>query len=494
MEAVPRLGWMSPEQWLFCSWRASGLSYQDIRARARENLYHIGCDETLCHCFVRTALGLNWHIGHEGGQDPYLCPDDAKSLCEEISDAANDLNCCPTSYVLELAYDLKIERAKFAVNFLANVLKCHRLAERIELQPMEPTRQWLQGFCRDNGLKIKCAEKIEGVRRSQCDRRKIYEWFLQYHQVLCSYPRQMILNMDETGISSNKRFKVVTPEGVFPVSPEDKQQVHITGIVTISACGKLFRPGIITPKLQNLPSELAEFAEDADFYSSKTGWMTKEVFKLWTVNICHEIQQWRLTLPEAIRSKRILLLLDGHGSRRNSEAMLYFRKFGIDILTFPGHATHILQAFDVGIASTLKCELQKQVQKWTRKLMEGIMVACSAVGTKRWILVNGFLEALRKSVTRRSATRAFMDTGLVPVNPDLAISNHLLMDDAVSSHDSDWINSRYFAQETDSLAILMQMEGRMTDVETMEMLTTQRDRMLTPCHSLITQITLAFDH
>jgi hypothetical protein len=42
---------------------------------------------------------------------------------------------------------------------------------------------------------------------------------------------------------------------------------------------------------------------------------------------------------------------------------MIFCLFNVDILILPGHTTHVLQAFDVGITSQLKSEFRQQLME-----------------------------------------------------------------------------------------------------------------------------------
>ena len=145
------------------------------------------------------------------------------------------------------------------------------------------------------------------------------------------------------------------------------------GIVTFSSSGKVFTPGIILPKLQNLPTELSGFAENAHFYISENSWMTKDVFLSYCINLAHEISLWRPTLPPAIRNNRILLLVDGHPSRRCSAGIEYLRMNAVDLFTFPSHFTHLLQPFGVLCPSALKARLRTSVAGWNHRTNTGWM-------------------------------------------------------------------------------------------------------------------------
>lgn len=436
---------MSDDQWLLCSFRRRGMSYAQVRLAATQAGIQISGDQTLATCFRRTACGEPWVPGDKGGPSPYLSPEDERTLYMEIVYGSEELQSCPTDYVLNFAQDLRIERMKKAVTFLQQ-LSCHNLAENLMMHPPPPSRAWLGCFCQRHHLRIKWCEKLDGLRRRTCDKRKIQSWFAHFREVLQNYDPELILNMDETGVSSNRRYKVVVPEGSFSVVPNEKKEVHLTAVVTFSATGKVFKPGIILPNLKKLPPELEEFREDADFYGTKSGWMTKSVFDLYCLNLAHEVSAWRATLQPELRTRRVLLLLDGHGSRRTARAIRYLNAFRIDVLTFPGHSTHVLQPFDVGIAGVFKGELLKQIQKSGDRLATRDGPSATAIGLKRWCLVCACLEALQRSLTRNNCRAAFRATGICPFSPERPLSSHLILERAeLGDDEGDWINGGYFS-------------------------------------------------
>ena len=188
--------------------------------------------------------------------------------------------------------------------------------------------------------------------------------------------------------------------------------------------------------------------------------MTKDAFEVFAVNLAHEVQLWRRELPQELRNKRVLLVLDGHGSRKTARAMLYLQKFGIDVLVFPGHSTHIMQPFDVVTVAALKAQLRKELFLSNLQIQRGEMPAfCdSAVAVRRWVLVSSFLEAVRKTVTLKTSQSAFRTTGLVPVNPARPLSSHLIMPEGIESNE-DWISGAFFSFGSPSLAYLMRIDG-----------------------------------
>ena len=460
MQTIACKPWMSWQQWYVCSLRLTGYTYEQIRRHIETWLIHVGNDESLCRCFRRTALGLYWVPGMEAGGQEILCKEDAETLIQSITSAAEELSSCPTTFVITYAHELIIQRHINACHFLHR-LQCPKLAEDIDLVPGPPSRSWLSRFCFENGLQVKMCEKLEQVRRKTCDRRRITEWFTKHETIIRSYDPRLILNMDETGITTNRIFKVVVPVGRFPVVPHERQEIHLTGVVTFSAGGHLFRPMIILPRLQTLPPELQCFSSDSHFFATKSGWMTKDAFESYCVNLAHEIQIWKLQLPKDLQRKRVLLILDGHGNRKTARGILYLQRFGIDVLIFPGHGTHVMQPFDVVIVSSLKAQLQKEIFQGNLQIRRGIFPShcSSAVSVRRWVLVSSFLEAVRKAVTIKSCESAFRTTGLVPLNPARPLASHLILPEGMDQVNEDWISGAFFGFESPSLGHLQRLDG-----------------------------------
>jgi hypothetical protein len=70
-----------------------------------------------------------------------------------------------------------------------------------------------------------------------------------------------------------------------------------------------------------------------------------------------------LTLPEAIRENEIVLVIDGHESRLIFEAAPIFFLNSIDVIVLPACSSHLLQMFDVAVASPLKAPFKQELDK-----------------------------------------------------------------------------------------------------------------------------------
>ena len=60
--------------------------------------------------------------------------------------------------------------------------------------------------------------------------------------------------------------------------------------------------------------------------------------------------------------------MDGHNSRENPLALALLRRARVKVYILPSHTTHVLQMFDVGLASPLKKEFTSKFRKELKKL------------------------------------------------------------------------------------------------------------------------------
>jgi hypothetical protein len=128
------------------------------------------------------------------------------------------------------------------------------------------------------------------------------------------------------------------------------------------------------------------------------------------------------------------LIVDGHRSRENFDAVFILQLFNVELLILPPHHSHILQPFDLTIGSPLKIafgrdiiltefpplealvrDIQQKEQKITRKELR-----------ERFIEI--FLNAVNQSCTYSNIVKGFEAAGIVPLNRDRAMGNKYLMD------------------------------------------------------------------
>ena len=157
--------------------------------------------------------------------------------------------------------------------------------------------------------------------------------------------------MDESGIPSDHRSpRVLTKRGhkkVRYATSGNKSQITIVGC--INAIGQVLPPFVIFDA-KNLKLEWAEGEVPGTTYGlSDSGWMEMHLFKHWLI---------KHFLPKVGSGRPILLLLDGHSSHYNLEAVTFARKNDIILFTLVPHTTHEMQPLDTAVFGPLKSSWQ----------------------------------------------------------------------------------------------------------------------------------------
>jgi hypothetical protein len=112
--------------------------------------YHITRDEVVHHALVRTAWGLFWELGMDGGRDPYLSPLDSAKFRDTILERAVELICITRYDALRLACDLAMHHRRVAA-MLPQAARLEFHAELLESHP--PCSEWLNAIAQELGLK-----------------------------------------------------------------------------------------------------------------------------------------------------------------------------------------------------------------------------------------------------------------------------------------------------------------------------------------------------
>ena len=122
----------------------------------------------------------------------------------------------------------------------------------------------------------------------------------------------------------------------------------------------------------------------------------------------------RAKLPTHIAEKRGLLIVDGHTSRENPLALELLHHAGVNVLTLPSHMTHVLQLFDVGLASPLKQRHGHLFHAMLKK--ETNHVKDNAAATMRKIAVEAFTAAWDTICSKANCEAAAAVVGVFPVD------------------------------------------------------------------------------
>jgi len=190
-------------------------------------------------------------------------------------------------------------------------------------------------------------------------------------------------------------------KGVESISkqPEDKRQISV--LVTISTTGKLSYPLFIL-KTKNVSANPNLIPGDCFIANSKKGFMTGEVFRNWINSF---IAQEQIT-PKS----PAILILDSHSSRMDYEALIYSQNHGLNIITFPGKATHLLQPLDVSLFKPFKQHFKEQYfneNKRFASLVEALVP---------------IMKSLKAIFTQEKIKKAFTDVGLFPPSKETLVN------------------------------------------------------------------------
>ena len=156
--------------------------------------------------------------------------------------------------------------------------------------------------------------------------------------------------------------------------------------------------------------------------STSSGWMDRWSFLLWTICFCSWYTEYRSRMTSAsLRDKPGLLILDGHSSRENPIALEIFMACGINVLVLPGHTTHVLNLFDVGLTGPLKDKFGKNLNRLKNDTT--MFSEASEQANLRKIVVQAFIDAWNMTCTKTNCIAAARAVGLKPINRQAVTSN-----------------------------------------------------------------------
>ena len=188
---------------------------------------------------------------------------------------------------------------------------------------------------------------------------------------------------------------------------------HITGMFCNNLYGAKPPVFIIIKALKHCPRELQCHVACGFIWLASTtnGWMDRYTFVMWSICFVTWLKQFREGLPH-LRDKRAVLLLDGHTSRENPLAIELLDVNGVNVVVLPSHTTHILQLFDIMLASPFKHELSKIIQSRIRD--PASFTDSSHAASLRRICVDGVVEAWNTVCTMRNCLIGAKKAGLLP--------------------------------------------------------------------------------
>ncbi len=346
-----------------------------------------------------------------------------KKICLE---QAEDLNALSTSKAFYILEDLLSNQAAKSY-LLAQELNCPRLGEEA-LERYEKTllsSAWFNEFCAAHGLRLMNPQNLEKLRQKYCNKDAITKFYEMLARVIhqCQY---LLYNMDETSCCTNKKGKIVVPEGKFPVVSEERYAGHITCICTCNAAGEALQPFIILPMLMKLPEELNDLQNQCYFVTTPSGWMSSKIFVIWALFFAAEVNRRRQQLVciegNEILSKPCFLFVDGHKSRVNSDAIEILCANNIRVIVLPAHTSHVTQPFDVALAGPFKSFLKAQSYNFPLWLQQKLCLFCPTA-QKRYTLILHIIDSWKKAATISNIRTAWEKSGIFPYNIQRVLNN-----------------------------------------------------------------------
>ena len=101
-------------------------------------------------------------------------------------------------------------------------------------------------FLTDRDYTVVKAQELENIRRISVNLISIANFYSEFESIIPTDPRR-IINIDETQIQSNRKFKCIIKKNRPAFRSSVKISDHLTGMIGISADGTCLKPMIILP-------------------------------------------------------------------------------------------------------------------------------------------------------------------------------------------------------------------------------------------------------
>jgi hypothetical protein len=154
---------------------------------------------------------------------------------------------------------------------------------------------------------------FEFARRYYCDSERILAFLIRHEELFHRDPR-LIWNTDETKLNSLEWFRVLSQDGMLPLTNTMQQLPHITWLISINADGVILGPIIVLKSLQTL-GDLQNLQSYYYFATSINGWLKD--FRL-ILYLCSRhrsvIVNWRFHRKYETATRYWLLMVTKPGS------------------------------------------------------------------------------------------------------------------------------------------------------------------------------------
>lgn len=221
-----------------------------------------------------------------------------------------------------------------------------------------------------------------------------------------SFRPSRIFNADETGVSCvHENDKVITMKGKRQVGKitSGERGRNVTLMFCTSATGQFIPPLFIFPRQRMNDRLMIGAPTESIAFPTSSGWMTTEAFLKW--------MQHFVSFTKPTKEDPVLLLIDGHGTHKELDVILFARTHHVHMLSFPPHTTHKLQPLDRSFMKPFKDQYNHGCSLWMRA-NPGARINDYDIAK----LVDG---AYTKVCRLEIAANGFRCTGIHPFNQDI---------------------------------------------------------------------------
>jgi len=157
------------------------------------------------------------------------------------------------------------------------------------------------------------------------------------------------------------------------------------------------------------------------------GWINKSTFDSWC--------KWFVSKTNSIRNKlkleeNAILILDGHNSRENPDAIKYLKENKVTLVILPSNSTHVLQPLDVSIFSPFKNYLTKNKNRYLKDIKIENNNDYTETDINRYKLMLLVLDSFQQSCTKLNIINSFQKCGIFPWNKDVPLNNKRIINDS----------------------------------------------------------------
>lgn len=435
-------GVTNQQKWLV-SLRVRGIPLNDVCSIWKENFGNNLSKEALLTCFKRFAHSRTWLKGSKGGSDFYLCNEDMQKLATEISENARLTQAFDSDGLILRAHQLKLERQQKAIEVLEK-LKCNKLAfeERNKIYK-QPDRTWVNHVIDEFNSSLSYPVLLDEARFQASTPQHVGSFYAAHGKTIQEVPPALIFTADETMLDTHFIKKIIKPNTMMKYIGQESPEIpHTSAMCCTNVLGYAMPLFLIIKSRMFFPEELEIIKATNQFAlcSTPSGWMERFTFFFWVLCFLGWYTSYLDSLGPSFMGKTGLLILDGHCSRQCPIALQLLAAFNIKVLILPGHVTHILQLFDVSLASPFKRRYTEIFQQYIKE--KKYVVPGNVAATLRRQTIFAIITAWREITNIEKVQQAAAAVGLYPFNPMKPMESQYVHETAADANEAPRRNTR----------------------------------------------------